>query len=282
MPGFVKVSNEVFRYFRKLAHKGVVWRLYELADANRWEPFRCSDSYLIEEGITKRDVRTVIGEMESMGLLAIVKSGDRHNARVLRLIEPGTTTRTTGIENAGHWNGGDTNDIGQSVPRPVPQPVPQPVLKNQTTEKTADSDGQTLTAEFALALDAYNQGRIAQGKQRHNAKRASAGGRKLIALIKRHGINDVVALFKWWGTSMHDRAVFYREKSLGLDTIHAKSEDLVLLMVDGEPLARGDYSQFKKPIEPESVWRAKQAEVKAKIKANREARESRMRRVSGK
>ena len=149
---FVKVDTGAFRLFRKLEHIGVAWRLYELGDQNRWGPFRCSDSFLTVGDISKRHARYVITELEANGLLRIIRAGDRHNARVIQMIDPGTTNVNAGIEFAEHGNDAKTTPIKKSVPPPVPPPVPQTELKYQTTDKTPEPDIENDSLSRAAVL----------------------------------------------------------------------------------------------------------------------------------
>jgi len=146
MAGFVKVANEVFTRFRKPAHRLVAFRLYELGDGSRWRPFRCSDGYLMEAGVSKRDVRAVLADLESMGLIRIVFPGDRNNPRLVEVFDPiPQSFGTAENEIVNHADNAESLPFGESGPRLGPRPE----LKIQTTDKTQDKRESENASELS-------------------------------------------------------------------------------------------------------------------------------------
>jgi hypothetical protein len=145
MPGFVKVANEVYTRFERPMHVYVACRLYHLGDMHRWRPFECSDRYLMERGPSKRDVRTVVKALISLGFLTVVDSGDRNNPRVIQMLDPGIGIADHQPDHlADHQpdHGNDENPLpfGKTGPHSGPHAGPHSGPKYQTTDKTTDTD----------------------------------------------------------------------------------------------------------------------------------------------
>lgn len=213
MAGFVKVANEVFRLFRRPVKLGVACRLYELADLHRWAPFACSDSYLMESGAGKRDVRAVLAALESMGLLVIVSPGNRHQARRIRLLDPAEKADHMSDHQPdhqpNHGNGAKTDTIEESGPHVGPHVGPPTGLKYQThTKQTPDSDSKNtkaentkaaqLLADWTTAAEFWrDEVNPALGRQKRIPTAKSKVGRRLRSEIKANGLEAVLDSFRW-------------------------------------------------------------------------------------
>ena len=277
MGGYVKIANEVFRKFRKISQRHVAFRLYELADDERWKPFRCADSYLMEEGVSKRDIRNVLGDMESLGLLVVIKPGDRNNARVIQVKDPAPKLEPQlepqleprDVESADHADSGSNNVIEESDPRSLPsaepRSEPQLELKNQTTEKTAESEKKK--AAFAAVLAALNEHwRPAIGMQPIKLSPSKGQGKHLQLMINKSDPLRVQSLFRWLARSRHDRATFYRDKSMGTKTILGHLDELLDLAENSGQLHRAAVDPTQRPDAPDVALR------KAEFRARKEAR----------
>ena len=230
MPGFVKVANEVFK-FRKMSLRHVAVRLYELGDEWKWESFPCSDSYLMDDGPTKRDVRRVIETLTRKGLMVIIKRGDRQNARVVQVFDPSPEPAEKPDEkadhdashDASHGNDGKTGPFEESGPRPEPRPG----LNYQTTNSN-DKLKEQAAADFVVALAAYNDVRSSfnQPMKPTKLKPSKGQGLHLARLIKAEGIDDVLEVFQWWATAQDEGlpggAAFHRGERSTIETIRRR------------------------------------------------------------
>ncbi len=156
MAGFVKVANEVFTRLERPIHIYIACRLYQLADMHRWGPFECSDGYLMERGPSKRDVRKVVKSLISLGLLVVLKPGDRNHSRLIQIANPAPKKADHEVNHeVDHGNDGKTEVFEESVP----EHEPHVGLKYQTTDKTTDqndADGAALPLPIARKLAASN------------------------------------------------------------------------------------------------------------------------------
>jgi len=227
MPGFVKVANEVFK-FRKMALRHVAVRLYELGDEWKWGPFPCADSYLMDDGPTKRDVRRVMETLTRKGLMVIVKPGDRQNARIVRVFdpspEPAEKADHAAYHDAYHGNDAKTGNFEESGPRPEPEPE----LNYQTTNSN-DKLKEQAAADFVVALAIYNdhvRSSFDQPMSPTKLKPSKGQGLHLAQLIKAEGLADVIEVFQWWSTAqdqgLRGGAAFHRAERSTIETIRRR------------------------------------------------------------
>lgn len=136
MAGYVKVANEVFTRLERPIHIYIACRLYQLADMHRWGPFECSDGYLMERGPSKRDVRKVVKSLISLGLLVVLKPGDRNHSRLIQIANPAPKKADHEVNHeVNHGNDGKAAGFeGNGL-----EPEPHVGLKYQTTDKTTET-----------------------------------------------------------------------------------------------------------------------------------------------
>ena len=256
MAGYVKVSNAAFR-FRKMTQRHVAIRLYELGDEWGWKVFPCSDSYLMDDGPSKRDVRHVLSVLEAKGLIEVVTTGDRQNTRTIRVIDPAPKepekadqdANQDADQDADHENNGQAEPIEKSGPGREPGREPELGLKNQTTDKTTDSDPKINIpaiakryhagrADWETVHAAYRDARFAidPGATVRALKRSKGLGKLLTTRTRDHGAEAVARVLKWWGSSPHPRAVYLRSGGYGVDTLmSAKKFETYLNFADSKP-----------------------------------------------
>ena len=229
--------------------------LYQRAHVAMWRPFRLSVRDLAREsGVGHTVAAQVLAELERLGLLHRDRSGSRSLADYVTVFDPSaeeafrtpvpdtsadtrtrTATRPSGpaADTPADTGGGQfTRD--RSVVRVGDhdhEHEAPPSVEN--TDTGAPTNGHRV--EWDRAHAAYLEALEQLGRRRVPVKPSGAIGRALMARISDHGVEQIVALIRWWATSPHDRARFLREGGHGLETLTraAKCEAYLRMIAEG-------------------------------------------------
>ena len=102
--------------------------------------------------------------------------------------------------------------------QPIASRPPAPIV-DPHSHSHSQATHTCAAGEWDRAQAAWLDAARSMGKKPRALKRSRGMGAQLARAIKRWGIDDVLAVIGWWGTSNHKRATYLRNEGYGLDTL---------------------------------------------------------------